>query len=187
MTLCEKEQGCLDRFVRKGKTQGCRIKHAQILSKLDETPKKRIWTIKKMGEAYHSGRSSIGNIAKRFVLEGMEAALGRREQVHRRREVDGEVEAHVVAIACSAVPEGRERWTLQPIADELIRLEKVAKNRKSDGSYRFVRRQWMLNKPIVFALWTASCALCTSSVRYMRVTWVFTLPLLIPSRRAIST
>ena len=53
---------------------------------------------------------------------GLEAALGRKEQINRHRKVDGTVEAHMIAIACSEAPEGRERWTLQLIADELVRL-----------------------------------------------------------------
>ena len=56
------------------------------------------------------------------VKEGIESALGRKEQANRRRKIDGTVEAHIVAIACSEAPEGRERWTLQLIADELVRL-----------------------------------------------------------------
>lgn len=65
---------------------------------------------------------TISQIAKRFVTGGLEAALGRKEQINRHRKVDGTVEAHMVAIACSEAPEGRERWTLQLIADELVRL-----------------------------------------------------------------
>jgi len=125
VTLSEEERERLNELVREGKTQGYRIKHAQILLKLDEIPPNKNWTIEMIGEAYHAGHSSISNIAQRFVHEGLEAALGRREQVNRRRKVDGEVEAHIVAIACSEAPEGRERWTLQLIADELVRLEAV--------------------------------------------------------------
>ena len=52
----------------------------------------------------------------------MEVALGRKEQAARHKKIDGRVEAHIIAIACSEAPEGRERWTLQLIADELVRL-----------------------------------------------------------------
>ena len=52
----------------------------------------------------------------------MEVALGRKEQANRHKKTDGRVEAHSIAIACSEAPEGRERWTLQLIADELVRL-----------------------------------------------------------------
>ena len=61
-------------------------------------------------------------MAKWFVTGGGEAALGRKEQANRHKKIDGRVEAHIIAIACSQAPEGRERWTLQLIADELVRL-----------------------------------------------------------------
>ena len=55
----------------------------------------------------------------------MEAALERKKQVNRHRKVTGDVEARICAIACSQPPEGAARWTMQTIADELIRLEVV--------------------------------------------------------------
>lgn len=101
---------------------GYRIKHAQILMKLDEIPEDQEWTYTKIKEAYHVTSRTISQIAKRFVTGGMEAALGRKEQVNRHKKIDGRVEAHIIAIACSEAPEGREQWTLQLIADELVRL-----------------------------------------------------------------
>ena len=112
----------LQELVTKGRTQGYRIKHAQILLKLDEIPENREWTYAKIKEAYHATPHTICQIAKRFVTGGVEAALGRKEQVNRHKKVDGRVDAHIIAIACSEAPEGRERWTLQLIADELVRL-----------------------------------------------------------------
>ena len=64
------------------------------------------------------GRSQIGaatveRVRRRCVAEGIEAALGRREQVNRRpKKLDGSGEAHLVALACGAPPEGRADWTL---------------------------------------------------------------------------
>lgn len=58
-------------------------------------------------------------------MEGLEAALGRKAQENRRRKVTGDVEARICAIACSEPPEGASRWTMQAIADELIRLDVV--------------------------------------------------------------
>ena len=125
VTLTDDEREYLTNIVSKGKTAGYRIKHAQILLKLDEIPDNKEWTIERIGVAYNAGHSSISNIAKRFVLENLEAALGRKEQVNRRRKIDGDIEAHIVAIACSEPPEGCERWTLQLIADKLVKLELI--------------------------------------------------------------
>jgi hypothetical protein len=125
VTLSSEESEELKVLVQRGKTQGYKIRHAQILLKLDEIPENKEWTIVKIGEAYRANPSTITGIAKRFVEEGMQAALGRKEQVNRHRKVDGNVEAHMITIACSPTPEGRDRWTLQMIADELVRLEIV--------------------------------------------------------------
>ena len=103
-------------------TQGYRIRHAQILLKLDEIPENQKWTYEAIREAYGGTPYTISQIAKRFVTEGLEAALGRKEQQNRHRKVDGKVEARIIAIACSDAPEGRDHWTLQMIADELVRL-----------------------------------------------------------------
>ncbi len=85
--LTEKERKELRALVQKGRTQGYRIKHAQILLKLDEIPENQEWTYDKIEEAYHATPHTISQIAKRFVTGGLEAALGRKEQVNRHRKV----------------------------------------------------------------------------------------------------
>lgn len=122
VTLTAEERASLEELIAKGKTQGYRIRHAQILLKLDEIPENRKWTYTVIQEAYGAAPYTISQIAKRFVTEGLEAALGRKEQQNRHRKVDGTVEAYIIAIACSEAPEGRDHWTLQMIADELVRL-----------------------------------------------------------------
>lgn len=122
VTLTAEEHTSLEELIAKGKTQGYRIRHAQILLKLNEIPENRKWTYTAIQEAYGATPYTISQIAKRFVTEGLEAALGRKEQQNRHRKVDGNVEAHMLAIACSEAPEGRDHWTLQMIADELVRL-----------------------------------------------------------------
>ena len=122
VTLTEEERQELRALVQKGQTQGYRIKHAQILLKLDERPENQGWTYEKIKAAYHATPHTISQIAKRFVTGGVEAALGRKEQANRHKKIDGRVEAHIIAIACSQALEGRERRTLQLIADELVWL-----------------------------------------------------------------
>ena len=122
VTLTAEERAFLEELIAKGKTQGYRIRHAQILLKLDEIPENRKWTYAAIQEAYGATPYNISQIARRFVTEGLDAALGRKEQQNRHRKVDGTVEAHMIAITCSEVPEGRDHWTLQMIADELVRL-----------------------------------------------------------------
>lgn len=111
VTLTDEERNILRDLIAKGRTQGYRIKHAQILLKLDAIPENREWTYAKIKEAYRATPHTICQIAKRFVTGGVETALGRKEQDNRHKKVDGRVEAHIIAIACSEAPEGRERWT----------------------------------------------------------------------------
>jgi len=124
VTLTDEERSELQQLIQKG-GKGYRIRHAQILLKLDDVPENADWTYDKIKGAYGAMHNTIANIAKRFVFEGLEAALGRREQENRRRKVTGDIEARIVAIACSDPPEGRSSWTLKLIAGELIRLEVV--------------------------------------------------------------
>jgi transposase len=122
--LNSEERSELQSIIQKG-GKGYRIRHAQILQKLDKIPENTEWTYDRITDAYGSARSTIAGIAKRFVYEGLESALGRKTHDNYRRKVTGEVEAKICMIACSDPPDGRSTWTMQMIADELIRLEVV--------------------------------------------------------------
>ena len=124
VNLTSEEKKELESQIQKG-GKGYRIKHAQILLKLDQRPENEEWTYDRITDAYGASHSTIAGVAKGFVMEGMESALGRKEQKNRYRKVTGEVEAQMCLIACSEPPEGATRWTMQMIADELIRLEVV--------------------------------------------------------------
>ena len=124
VTLTDEERQELKSLVQKG-GKGYRVRHAQILLKLDQRPENKAWTYDRIKDAYGASRSTIAGVAKRFVMEGMETALGRKEQKNRYRKVTGDVEARICTIACSEPPQGVSRWTMQAIADELIRLEVV--------------------------------------------------------------
>lgn len=124
VTLMNDEIQELKALIQKG-SKGYRIKHAQILSKLDQKPENKAWTYGHICDTYGTSLRTIAVIAKSFVMEGMEAALGRKKQGNRRRKVTGDVEARICTIPCSNPPAGVSRWTMQAIADELIRLEVV--------------------------------------------------------------
>jgi len=124
VTLTNDERNELQGLIQKG-GKGYRIKHAQILLKLDDIPANSEWTYDRIKSAYSVSNGTVSGVAQRFVIEGLEAALGRKVQENRQRKVTGDVEARICAIACSQPPEGRSGWTMQMIADELIRLEIV--------------------------------------------------------------
>jgi len=123
LTQAEREQ--LGALVKKGKAAAYRIKHANILLKADADGP--AWIDKRIAEAFGCHVRTVENVRRRCVLEGLEAALERNKQARPRRErkLDGEGEARLIALACSEPPEGRDRWTLQLLADQLVRLEVV--------------------------------------------------------------
>jgi len=123
-TFNEDERAELVRTIQKG-GKGYRIKHAQVLLKLEDIPENVEWTYDRIRDAYNASHNAIADVAKRFVFEGIEAALGRKKRESKPKFITGDVEARICLIACSDPPAGRSRWTLQMIADELIRLEVV--------------------------------------------------------------
>jgi len=124
VTLTNEECKELNTLIQKG-GKGYRIRHAQILLKLDKIPENEDWTYDRITDAFGSVRSTIAAIAKRFVFEGLEAALVRKTHNNYHRKVTGNVEAKICVIACSDPPEGKSAWTMQMIADKLIELKVV--------------------------------------------------------------
>ncbi len=123
--LTEDDRERLRALTRKGKAAAYKIKHANIL--LNANADGSAWTDKRIAEAVGCHVRTVENVRRRCVLEGLEAALERKEQARPRRErkLDGEGEARLIALACSAPPEGRDRWTLQLLAEGLVRLKVV--------------------------------------------------------------
>ncbi len=119
------ERRGLEAMVRKGRAAACRIRHANILMKADADGS--AWTDTRIAEAFGCHLRTVENVRKRFVLEGLDAALNRKKQSRPSvaRKLDGEKEAKLVAVACSPPPEGRRRWTLRLIADRMVELDIV--------------------------------------------------------------
>ena len=124
VTLTTDERNELGKLIKKG-GKGYRIRHAQVLLKLDKIPENEKWTYDMIQAAYGPTHATIAAIAKRFVFEGLEAALGRKQHDNYKRKVTEELEAKINSIACSDPPKGKSRWTMQMIADELIRIKAV--------------------------------------------------------------
>ena len=133
--LTEEEREQLEDLVNKGQAQAYKIKHANILLKADADGP--CWTDAAIAEAFSCHRVTVENVRKRFVEQGMQAALERkkRERPPRERILDGAGEARLIALSCSQPPEGRSRWTLELLADKLVELNVV-----ESISYRTVGR-----------------------------------------------
>ena len=123
--LTDTERERLRALTTKGRTAAYRIKHANILLKADADGP--AWTDERIAEAVGCRVRTVENVRRRCVLEGLEAALQRKEQTTPRRErkLDGEGEARLIALACSQPPDGRGHWTLEMLADELVRMKVV--------------------------------------------------------------
>jgi Homeodomain-like domain len=123
--LTHEERGELDNLVKKGKTQAYRIRHANTLLAIDANGPG--WTDEKTAEIYRCNRNTVTNLRQRFVEQGFEAAVERKKQDEPSRELilDGEKEAHLIAVACSTPPTGHAKWTLKLLADKLVALEVV--------------------------------------------------------------
>ncbi len=123
--LTPAERRGLEAMVRKGRAAACRIRHANILIKADSDGP--AWTDTRIAEAFGCHLRTVENVRRRFVLEGIDAALNRKKQSRPSvaRKLDGEKEAKLIAVACSTPPEGRRRWTLRLIADRMVELDIV--------------------------------------------------------------
>ena len=124
VSLTPSERQALFQVTNSGKAAVYKINHARILLKADINQDKGGWTDSKISEALDISQATIERVRKRFVEEGIEAALSRQNSnQHKKRRLDGEKEAHLIALACSKPPEGRVRWTLRLLADKMVELE----------------------------------------------------------------
>lgn len=136
VTLTQEERRMLQAMLSRGKAAARKLMHARILLKADAACSGPAWKDEQIAEGLEVGRATVERVRKRFIEEGLEAALGRRKPRRQyRRRLDGEAEAHLIALACQKPPEGRSRWTLRLLADRMVELEYVEK-----VSYQTVRR-----------------------------------------------
>jgi transposase len=124
VTLTEQERSELETLTRRGKTHARRFVHARALLLCDAGPHGPAWTVADVAEALGVTSRTIEHLKKRFVEDGIEAALERKPREKPPREVifDGAFEARLLALACSDAPEGRRRWTVRLLADKAVEL-----------------------------------------------------------------
>ena len=125
--LTEAERAQLRTLVGTGIAPARMLTRARILLKADQGEGGAAWADAAIAGALEVHPTTVARIRRQFVEAGVEAALSRKrpDRVYARV-LDGTAEAHLVAVACSNPPGGRERWTLRLLADELVRLEVVA-------------------------------------------------------------
>jgi len=134
--LSNEERETLRELISSGKASARKLTHARILLKADSSPGAANWKDAEICEALDVGRITVERVRKRLVEEGLEVALGRRKPSRQyERRLDGDGEAHLIALTCSDPPDGYKRWTLQLLAEKMVALEYV-----DQLSYETVRR-----------------------------------------------
>lgn len=121
--LKKEEREYVESLISSGKSPAYKIKHAYLLLQADADGPN--WTDEAIAKAFHCHRNTVASVRQRFVEKGLEAALKRGKRLYQPRLVDGEVEAHIIALRCSPPPEGHTRWTLRLLKDRLVELEIV--------------------------------------------------------------
>jgi transposase len=123
--LTSEERKELSELVSKGKAAARKITHARVLLQSDSSANGPSWTDKQISEGLGVHINTIHGIRRHFVEYGLGAALDRKKQDRpsRQRLVDGDLEAHLIALRCGDPPEGTKRWTLRLLADKLVELE----------------------------------------------------------------
>ena len=126
VTLTEEERESLQAMLSRGKAAARKLMHARILLKADSGDGGPGWMDEAIAKTLDVGTATIHQVRQRFVEEGLEAALVRRKprRVYQRT-LDGEGEAHLIALTCQAPPEGKARWTMRLLADRMVALEYV--------------------------------------------------------------
>ena len=143
VTLTEDEREALYEITSKGKHNSQKVLNALILLNCDKGELNvNHSTNEEISRVLNISMRKIDRAKKRFVEEGLEVALnGKESERVYSKKVDGDLEAHLVALSCSEPPEGFARWTLRLLADKVVELGYV-----EDISYETVRRTLKKNE-----------------------------------------
>jgi poly-gamma-glutamate capsule biosynthesis protein CapA/YwtB (metallophosphatase superfamily) len=133
VVLNEEQRQDLEKLTSSGKVSARQMKRAQILLKSDVPVN---WSYERIMDAFDVSAVTVAKVRKTFVKQGLEVALQRkkpdREYEHA---LDGEGEAHLIALACSEPPTGRKHWSLRLLQDRFVKLGHV-----DSISYETIRR-----------------------------------------------
>jgi transposase len=128
VTLTQEERKELEALTRRGKDRARRVILARALLLCDRGPDGPEWNVASISQALGITNRTIEHLKKRFVEEGLEAALERKAREKPPREIifDGDFEAKLIALACSEAPQGYRRWTVRLLADKIVDLNIAA-------------------------------------------------------------
>lgn len=126
VTLTEGEREQLKAIIGKGKHSSLQYRNACILINCDEGEHGQKLPNAQIAQVLQIHSKTVERLKQRFVEEGFEACMERKPYPQKKEiKVDGDFEAHLVALSCSEAPEGYARWTLRMLADKMVELEYV--------------------------------------------------------------
>ena len=119
--LSDEERHQLQQIAKNGQAPAKKILHAQMLLLSDIGHSEAGWTDEQISSALAVHPYTVARVRKRYVTKGVAPALNRKIRTSPPvpQKLDGEKEAHLIAICCSTAPEGRDRWTLSLLVNEL--------------------------------------------------------------------
>jgi transposase len=124
VTLTKEERDQLKSILNKGKHSSLQFKNACVLLNVDEGEHGEKITNAQIAQVLQVNTKTIERLRQRFVEEGFDACIERKAYPDiKRSKVDGEFEAHLIAISCSKAPEGFTRWSLRMLAEKMVELE----------------------------------------------------------------
>lgn len=123
VTLTPEERAELDGMLGKGKADARKLAHARILLQADAADGGPARTDEQVAAGLNVSTRTVERVRQRFVEDGLQAALLPKptKRVYARA-LDGKQEAHLIALACSAPPAGKKRWTLRLLAEQVVEL-----------------------------------------------------------------
>jgi hypothetical protein len=122
--LSEAERAHLRTLIGGGVAPARTLTHARILLKANQGEGGPAWTDAAIADALEVHVATVARVRRAFAEDGLDAALERKAPDRvSPRVLDGRAEARLVALTCGAPPDGRERWALRLLADELVRRE----------------------------------------------------------------
>lgn len=129
--LNNEERQRLKQLINTGKVAAYQQRHARILLLTDEGFESPKMTDAEVAQSVGCGRVTVERVRKRLVSEGLEIALERhKNHPGAQRLLDGDAEAHLIALACGQPPEGRNRWTMRLLAQKMVSLDLVEHSSK---------------------------------------------------------
>ena len=123
--LTDRERNECEQVIRKLKGTAQKVRRAHMLLKADADGPD--WTDAKIAEAFNCRTRTVEKLRQRLVEDGLETALNgkKRERPPTLPKLDGEGEAKLIALRLGKPPAGYSRWTLNLLADQLVKLEIV--------------------------------------------------------------